>query len=100
MIWPATPPVWGAIIGISFVSTFFHVIACLSIDNDSSLCFGGNVSFLYSFGLSAFILALFVVNCHFFLNRSKLSLKVMYSNLVFFFNVNSLTIIIEMWDHP
>ena len=81
IIWPTVRrPVWGLITGISLFSACCHVVACLSIDNDSRLCLSGKVSILYNLGLSFLILTLFALNCHLILNRSKFRLKVCGTN--------------------
>lgn len=62
-----------------FITTFSivsHVLSCLSINNDSCMCLNENVSFIYTLGLNAITLSVFVLNCNLIL--SNLRSKVFY----------------------
>ncbi|XP_046445872.1 GPI ethanolamine phosphate transferase 2-like isoform X2 [Daphnia pulex] len=73
--WSTIRPVYSLIIGISLFSIFLHVLNCMSIDNESSICINGRVPAIYCLGLSICIICFFVINCQLIWNRSWFRFK-------------------------
>lgn len=84
---------------VSIISTVFHVLTCLMIDNESSICFNGHVSVVYSLGMSILILFLFIANCHLLCNRTDFHFKV-FCRMFLFLLLRFIMIVYRNWVLP